>query len=730
MTDLTPPREDLYRAMPGGVTSADGRTLTVRLAPADQWAEIQSQTEGHFMERFSRSAYRKTMAENLPKILFQHGKDPVIGEKPIATTDTVGEDDISPYARGQILDGLPELVLDGLRKGVYGASHRFNVVREDWVQVPKGGPHNPDRLPERTITEARLYELGPVTWPAYSSASVSLRSITDEMRTPMPDPVAPSLDAEAEAPHLEPERRDEPVTIAAPTPKEAHKVPDIHRVDRPARISELRALADGFANDHEGALSAELQADWDTMTAELRQLEADQRADEERRAFVANHATREAAVERIGQESPRYSAPNVRRQRVDNIYSLGEIRTASNGADDERQLQRDCAMRAVEATSWANPNTDVPKTQSKIARLLDHADTADKEFARRVLATGDPAYVRAFTKLVASGGNVAVLTPEEMRGTAITIGGTGQYLVPFAFDPTVIAIGAHNANPYRANCRVVEVVGASIWHALTSTAAVAVRGVENLVAAEQGPTFAQPSFTPSTVKAQITYSGEAAQDRPDLASELAVLIQEAKDNEEEATYSVGTGATTMLNVVGMAPPTGTSGAFTAKTTITGGGATVAIADLYALEMDVPMRWRADAAWFMARNTIRKFQGFETTGGILFNAIQQFGGGAAYPAVGNPVNSPLGQTGLRLLGYPVFEAPSIPIATGANAPICTLAAKNQFVLVDRVGMEVQFIPWIQTAGTIYVAGQQALFAMWRNAGGPMQADAGRVLRYLT
>ena len=78
MTDY--PRDDLYRAMAGGITSEDGKTLTIRLAPHDQWAEIQSVTEGHFMERASRTAYRKTMAENPPKILFQHGKDPEFGE--------------------------------------------------------------------------------------------------------------------------------------------------------------------------------------------------------------------------------------------------------------------------------------------------------------------------------------------------------------------------------------------------------------------------------------------------------------------------------------------------------------------------------------------------------------------------------------------------------------------------------------------------------------------------
>ena len=154
--DFRPPRDDLYRAMAGGITSEDGKTLTIRLAPHDQFAEIQSVTEGHFMERFSRSAYKKSMAEHPPKILFNHGKDPDLGEKIIATTDEVGEDATSPYARGQILDGVPELVIDGIRKGVYGASHRFSVIREKWDDKPIGGPHNPKKLPERKIGRAHV----------------------------------------------------------------------------------------------------------------------------------------------------------------------------------------------------------------------------------------------------------------------------------------------------------------------------------------------------------------------------------------------------------------------------------------------------------------------------------------------------------------------------------------------------------------------------------------------
>ena len=104
---------------------------------------------------------------------------------------TAGDDMVSPcgdqhlYAC-QILDGVPELVVDGLRKGVYGASHRFSVVRETWDDKPIGGTHNPKKLPERTITEARVFEFGPVTFPANPKASAAVRYIRYVFELSMP----------------------------------------------------------------------------------------------------------------------------------------------------------------------------------------------------------------------------------------------------------------------------------------------------------------------------------------------------------------------------------------------------------------------------------------------------------------------------------------------------------------------------------------------------------------
>jgi hypothetical protein len=135
------------------------------------------------MERIAPGAAAKTIRENRPnmRILLQHGRDPQLGDKPIAPIEVVTENDIGGYAEGRLFDGLDPLVVEGLRAGVYGASFRFRVLREEIVDEPGVSEYNPKGLPERTIKEMGVQEMGPVTWGAYSEASAGVRSITDEM---------------------------------------------------------------------------------------------------------------------------------------------------------------------------------------------------------------------------------------------------------------------------------------------------------------------------------------------------------------------------------------------------------------------------------------------------------------------------------------------------------------------------------------------------------------------
>lgn len=186
-TGQTPPRENIVRSAPGiQFTRSDESgmpTLRGHFSVFNTWTTIDSAWEGTFRERVAPGAFSKTIQENRNniKVLFQHGKDPQIGDKPLGAISDLREDETGAYYEVPLLDtSYNRDLLPGLEAGLYGASFRFKVLREDFNRDPERSEDNPDGLPERTIKEAALYEFGPVTFGAYPTATAGVRSLTDE----------------------------------------------------------------------------------------------------------------------------------------------------------------------------------------------------------------------------------------------------------------------------------------------------------------------------------------------------------------------------------------------------------------------------------------------------------------------------------------------------------------------------------------------------------------------
>jgi len=692
------PRDDLYRAMAGGVTSDDGRTLTIRLAPHDQFAEIQSKTEGHFMERFGRTAYKKSMADNPPKILFQHGKDPQIGEKPIATTDEVGSDSTSPYARGRILDGLPELVADGLRKNVYGASHRFSVVRESWVENPPAMPHNPTRLPERTITEAQLHELGPVTWPAYASASASLRSLTDEYRGIPIEPEAPSLDAEAEAPHLEPERRDEPVTVAAPQPKENIPVADIStyitREEKVARVGEIERELERIDGQFDGKLPDEPQARWDEFVSEKKALlEAVDAHDARKREMASRHVE-------TGGVGPSYEPPAVNVIKTRDLTSIYDVQRARRESRNEAQFAqtiRDNAMRSVEGASFGNARFPKQSGQSDMAALLDGKDQCEPtEVAKRVLYTGNPAYRRAYRKFLLGQTFTAEEQAafEESRAALVTLSNTA---VPYDLDTTMSINTAGAVNPYREAFRVVKTTS-NDWRPMVSSGMTAVYIGEAVAPSDGSPAFTAPQRMLQKAHTVATFSTEIQSDYPGLEAELSREIGDAKDLLESVQFTTGAGTTVY--------PQGVFTFWTANFLDTTTTLVIVPADLYAIEAWMGPRYRANSVWLGSPYFYSLVRGIDTAGGAGLWVDNLTQGGV----VGNLSNN--GRLG-NLTGHPAYEVGGLPTAMATTNKVAGLFNTERFVIIDRIGMNIELIPNFLDATTGYPTGQRMVYAWWRN-----------------
>lgn len=721
-----PPRDGLVRAQPGMELRAgpddDGRigTLSGHFSVFDAWYEVDSAFEGHFMERVAPGAFADTFTRDRAgmRVTFNHGQDPQLGDKVLGPIEELEEDRKGARYVVPLLDtSYNRDLLPGLKAGVYGSSFRFNVEEETFDHDAGRSKHNPEGLPERTITRARVHEFGPVTFPASASATAGARSLTDRFRpAPVPAPATPAL-----------ARKESPVTAPViDTPAEDPQPKAISRLDRPARIEELRSTAARFAQEHTGTLSKSQSIEWDAMRSELRQLEADQAADDERLAFLADHAAKPANITPVERETPteRWGAEDranvTRPPRVRNIYDLGEIRAVANGRADEMQLLRDSAMRSVEQSYVAGGAKD------GLARFIDRELSAEEgdgwdtqEATRRVLLTGNPAYKRAFAKYLKTG-NDSAWTPEESRAAALAVTGTtttGGYAVPYVFDPTFVRIGAHTSvNPYRAACRVETISGGNTWKAVTATAITAKWDAEAAASVEGGPTIGQPSWTVQRADAFATVSIETLQDRPDVVEELSALFGEAKDTLEENSFTLGAGTTVYPQGMFL------SGAFTVVSTATDD--TTAIADTLLVEAALPLRHRANAAWFMSRSTQRQLEALDTTGYYFKRPGQMFAMGKADPSNA----SPIGNTGTTLLGFPIWEVPSAPATlTTDQAVIAVLCDPKKYVIVDRIGMNVEVVPTMLNGATpSFPTGQRGIYCYWRATARVLDVNGGRQL----
>lgn len=121
-----------------------------------------------------RGAFTRTLKNNRDQIqsLFNHGHDSRYGELPIGTVQKLEEDKRGLYAEVNLHDGPDnENIRAALRSGALRA---MSIQFEDLT--PAEQVFNEDRT-ERNIREVKLWEFGPVTFPANAAATASLHSI-------------------------------------------------------------------------------------------------------------------------------------------------------------------------------------------------------------------------------------------------------------------------------------------------------------------------------------------------------------------------------------------------------------------------------------------------------------------------------------------------------------------------------------------------------------------------
>jgi len=474
-------------------------------------------------------------------------------------------------------------------------------------------------------------------------------------------------------------------------PEEPRSIEDrkdrIKEIDQ--RIGELDAEFTGTV------MSPEAREEWNALNEERDGHAGAVREMEARRERLRQIAGQPASTERADNPAPAF----IKSRGVD-IYDERQIRAEAHSEEEYRQKVRDNARRAIErATFPAVAGQSRERTAEHVEDLLERVDGKDSWLARRILATGHPVYDRAFGKAVMAGPHT--WTAEEQRAMALSPESAGGFAVPFQLDPTVLLTSDGSTSPLRQIARV-EQITSKTWQGITSSGVTVSRSGEAAEAGDDSVSIGQPEVSPTRVIANVEFSVEVDQDWPQLRSELSRLLMDAKEREEDSSFVVGDG--TGDN------PSGVVATLAAGSEVPMGAAgTLDVDDLYNLESELPVRFRSRARFLANKSTYNHVRALSTgsDGGDLWVRL----------ASGQPS---------ELLGYAAHEASAMASVGDTDARVLLFGDFSQFLIVDRLGMQVELQPHVLGATNRRWTGQRAIVAIWRNSSQILVDNAFRVL----
>ena len=366
-------------------------------------------------------------------------------------------------------------------------------------------------------------------------------------------------------------------------------------------------------------------------------------------------------------------------------------------------LMKDGARKAAELAVYPHPNATPKGTVERIHKLLAQSGE-DPTFAHRVLSTMDPAYMRAFGKVIA--GQTEMMTPAE-RAAVATVGSgnvaAGGYAIPVTLDPTIILTSNGATNPLRQIARVETITGAgNTWKGVTSDGIELSYGPAEAGAITSENTFSlgQPAVTVQPVKGEIKYSVESDEDWPRLQSEVARLVQDAKDVLEADQFVNGIGSSFY--------PEGIVYGLDATSQVGTTGDGFDLEDVTRLIGRLPDRFEPRASFLAHR--------------AIYGEIED-------------LQSALGGTSVRdlnagqqatLKGYPRYNSSAMESDyTTSGNKIMLFGDFSNFLIVDKVGLSVQDAGYVRNSSG-QLTGQRALFIHFRNSSVVLVDNAFRLL----
>lgn len=392
--------------------------------------------------------------------------------------------------------------------------------------------------------------------------------------------------------------------------------------------------------------------------------------------------------------------------RFRNPWNLSEMRTFDRS---QEQITREYQARAKSAIEKMPAATD--RIRSAATDLIERFDDEDGRLSRLALTLSEPTYLRAWSKAARNPLNPNLNADEQIAvervqqaARAMSLTDTaGGYLVPFQLDPTVIITANGSVNQIRRLARQVVATG-DVWNGVSSGAVSWSYDAEATQVSDDAPTLAQPTVPIYKAAGFVPISIEALADAANVTSEVGRLLAFGKDVLEANAFALGSGS---------GQPTGIVTALAGGSSVVASATadTFALADIYALHGALPARYRNMPSTGWLGN------------GLIYNRIRQFdtnGGAGLWATLGD--GRPDG-----LLNKPVMESEDMDGVINATQTnnVLVFGDWDNYVIADRVGMTVEFIPHLFGANQ-RPTGQRGWYAYVRHGADSVNDSAFRML----
>lgn len=457
-----------------------------------------------------------------------------------------------------------------------------------------------------------------------------------------------------------------------------------------ALTGELRTMPSGeeFTDEH-ATRSAEIDAELNTAYedgAERGLLDEIERLEQAERTMVraADVLARGGQAGEPGDGARFGEGVNVN-TRTSDPFDLSGV--PAYGEQRTREV-RSRALDAVERSKRYLQDAHKERTTE-----LLHRNGHEQFFAEYVLLGASEAYADGFLRSLtgAMAGMAPDLSPEErqalkqrhMLARAMGLSDVTGVLVPDHLDTMLILANEGRTNPLRQVARQ-ETGTTNVYQSVRTAGVSHDWTAENAEVGDNAPSFSNPTATAYKGTIFVPISFEAFEDARGRESDIMQLMADEQDDAEATVFISGNGTTR---------PRGLITALDANTNAEVANNTsnaFFLDDVYDLYEALPARYRNDRTVWLANLAI-------------INDIRQFGT--------DNYNTQTVQLGSRtvpaVLGHPILEATAMDsaITVGASNNILAVGDPQTYLIYDRIGTSVEFIPNLFHASNNRPSGQR-------------------------